>query len=102
MQYKTLRWKKPDKNISILQEVCSSDLHLQISTAEYDFIIKEFERAEVRERKNKNKNFLKNSKGKDTSIPGFISEDITLLILSEVFKVSINYKLWIFLRFSIT
>ena len=73
---------------------CNSELRIQISDAEYDFLIKEFQRSEglaTRNRKQAARNI--GSKGIDnrpTSIPGFISEEVTLGILSEIFQVSWN------------
>ena len=49
--------------------------------------------SEVRERKNKKQDHRRNQKQKDTWIPGFVSEEIALKILSEVFKVCILHIL---------
>ena len=73
---------------SILQDVCTNDLQIRISISEYDYIIKEFQRSENRERnKKKQRSRQKSLKDKNDSIPGFVSEEITRRILSEVFKV---------------
>ena len=69
--------------------MCSSDLQLRITTDEYDFIIKEFQRSEVRERNNKKtRSRQKSLKSKTSSIPGFIKEETVRKILSQVFKVT--------------
>ena len=68
--------------------MCSSDLQLRISIAEYDYIIKEFQRSEDRERsRKKQRSRQKSLKDKNAPIPGFVSEETIRRILSEVFKV---------------
>lgn len=84
------REEKEDPNNMQVPISCSSELRIQISDAEYDFLIKEFQRSEglaTRNRKQAARNI--GSKGIDnrpTSIPGFISEEVTLSILSEIFQ----------------
>ena len=66
-------------------------MQLRISIAEYDYIIKEFQRSEDRERnKKKQRSRQKSLKDKNAPIPGFVSEETIRRILSEVFKVKIR------------
>ena len=68
-------------------------MQLRISTAEYDYIIKEFQRSELRERnKKKQRGRQKSLKEKNGSIPGFITEETTRRILSEIFQVKIQLE----------
>ena len=73
-------------------------MQLRISTAEYDYIIKEFQRSELRERnKKKQRGRQKSLKEEKGSIPGFITEETTRRILSEIFQVKIqleHIKIW--------
>ena len=73
-------------------------MQLRVSTAEYDYIIKEFQRSELRERnKKKQRGRQKSLKEEKGSIPGFITEETTRRILSEIFQVKIqleHIKIW--------
>ena len=70
-------------------------MRLRITTDEYDFIIKEFQRSEVRERNNKKtRSRQKSLKNKSSSIPGFIKEETVRKILSQVFKVKMEYRIY--------
>ena len=63
-------------------------MQLRISIAEYDYIIKEFQKSEDSERnKKKLRSRQKSLKDKNVPIPGFVSEETIRRILSEVFKV---------------
>ena len=53
------------------------------------------------EREKKKQSYRKEPKEKDSSIPGFISEELTLKILSEVFKV-LKIVVYILLKFYVT
>ena len=68
-------------------------MQLRISTAEYDYIIKEFQRSELRERnKKKQRGRQKSLKEEKGSIPGFITEETTRRILSQIFQVKIQLE----------
>ena len=63
--------------------------------------MKQFQKSEMYEREKKKQSYRKEPKEKDSSIPGFISEELTLKILSEVFKV-LKIVVYILLKFYVT